>query len=66
MAFISEDTRENFLNKCDGLLPLKDVEMVVCDALPSQMITRIENFQAHAKAEVGDKGRTSRPGGRRR
>ena len=25
MAFISDDTRANFLNKCDGLLPLRKI-----------------------------------------
>jgi len=66
MAFISNDVRVNFLNKCDGLLPLSKIEMLVCDALPAVMLTAIQAFQADAKAEVGDKGKVWVPGGPRR
>ena len=66
MAFISEDVRVNFLNKSDGLLPLCDIEMLVCDSLPAVMLKQIAKFQAEAKAEVGDKGKQWKPGGQRR
>ncbi|MFZ1072665.1 MAG: hypothetical protein WAO21_04440 [Verrucomicrobiia bacterium] len=29
MAFVSDDVRQNFLNKCDGLLELSKIEMLV-------------------------------------
>lgn len=66
MAFISEDVRLNFVNKCDGLLPLRDMEMFVCDELPPEMSAAIACFQAQAKAEVGDRGKKWKPGGKRR
>ncbi len=66
MAFISNDVRLNFLNKCDGLLELAKIEMLVCNELPSEMQTSIARFQAEAKLEVGDKGKTWKPGGQRR
>jgi len=67
MAFIDEDVRSNFLDKCDGLLPLARVEMIVCDCLPKEMLARIAEFQIAAKEEVGDKGRIWRQtGGKRR
>ena len=66
MVLISEDVRLNFINKCDGLLPLRDVEMLVCDSLPAEMRIEIARFQNEAKAEVGDQGRTWKPGGPRR
>lgn len=62
MAFVREDVRQNFLNKCDGLLPLGKIEMVVCDAMPPEMLDAIARFQAEAKFEVGDKGRPWKPG----
>ena len=66
MAFISEDVRLNFVNKCDGLLPLSRMEMFVCDELPPEMSAAIARFQAKAKAEVGDQGKQWKPGGKRR
>jgi len=66
MAFISTDVQINFLNKCDGLLPLRQIEMFVCDQLPAEMQARIDMFQSEAKSEVGDKGRKWKPGGKRR
>ena len=66
MAFISDDVRVNFLNKCDGLLPLRQIEMLVCNDLPTAMQKSIAAFQADAKAEVGDNGRQRQPGGQRR
>lgn len=66
MAFVSEDVRLNFLNKCDGLLELSKIEMLVCDKLPPEMQARIAEFQAEAKSEVGDKGKQWKPGGPRR
>lgn len=66
MAFVSHDVQRNFINKCDGLLPLGDIEMLVCEELPPDMIRQIEQVQAEAKGEVGDKGRIWKPGGKRR
>lgn len=66
MAFISTEVQINFLNKCDGLLPLRQIEMFVCDQLPFEMQAAINRFQAEAKAEVGDKGKKWKPRGRRR
>lgn len=66
MAFINADVLLNFLNKCDGLLPLCEIEMLVCDSLPGDMLARIQEFQAKARKEVGDKGKTWKPGGKRR
>jgi hypothetical protein len=66
MAFINADVLLNFLNKCDGLLPLCEIEMLVCDSLPGEMLARIQEFQAKARKEVGDKGKTWKPGGKRR
>jgi hypothetical protein len=65
MAFISNDGLQNFMNKCDGLLPLREIEMLVCDALPAEMKEEIEKFQEKAKAEVGDRGMRWKPGGPR-
>jgi len=56
MAFVSDDVRQNFLNKCDDLLELSKIEMLVCDELPPEMLAVIAKFQAEAKTEVGDKG----------
>lgn len=66
MAFINGDVLLNFLNKCDALLPLCEIEMLVCDSLPGEMLARIQDFQAKARKEVGDKGKTRKPGGKRR
>ena len=66
MAFINADVLLNFLNKCDGLLPLCEIEMLMCDSLPQDMLARIAEFQAEARKEVGDKGKTWKPGGKRR
>jgi len=66
MVFISEDVRRHFANTCDGLLPLSRIEMLVCDDLPDEMRRQIALIQAEAKAEVGDRGRIRKPGGRRR
>lgn len=66
MAFISEDVRLNFVNKSDGLIPLRHIELLVCDALPPAMSVRIASFQSAAKAEVGDQGRVWKVGGKRR
>jgi hypothetical protein len=66
MAFINEDVKTNFLNKCDGLLPLGQIEMLVCDALPAEVSQAIGKFQSEAKAEVGDKGRVWKTGGKRK
>jgi hypothetical protein len=66
MAFISEEVRTNFLNRCDGLLPLSKIQMLVCPSLPPNMQSKIDEFQKSAKAEVGDKGKRWKPGGVRR
>lgn len=66
MAFVSDDVRLNFLNKCDGLLELSKIEMLVCDELTPEMQSAIAKFQAEAKSEVGDKGKQWKPGGQRR
>jgi hypothetical protein len=66
MAFINADVLMNFINKCDGLLPLCEIEMLVCDSLPEDMSARIAEFQATARKEVGDKGKVWKPGGKRR
>lgn len=66
MAFISEDVRLNFINKSDGLLPLRQIEMLVCDTLPPEMSAEVARFQAQAKTEVGDQSKIWKPGGQRR
>lgn len=66
MVFISPSVREHFVNRCDGLLELKKIEMLLSPNLPNEMTARIEKIQADAKREVGDKGKQLRPGGRRR
>lgn len=66
MAFISEDVRLNFLNKCDGLVPLSRIEMLVCDTMPPEMSAEVARFQSRAKTEVGDQGKLSKAGGQRR
>jgi hypothetical protein len=53
-------------NKCDGLLPLCEIEMLMCDSLPAEMLEEIARFQAEARSEVGDKDNVWKPGGRRR
>ena len=65
MAFVSDDVRQNFQNKCDGLLELSKIELLVCDELTPEMRAGIVKFQTEAKAEVGDKGRIWKPGGLR-
>lgn len=65
MAFVSDDVRQNFLNKCDGLLELSKIEMLVCDELTPEMQAGIAKFQTEAKSEVGDKGKLWKPGGQR-
>lgn len=65
MAFINDDVCVNFVNKCDGLLPLGRIEMLVCDKLPPEMLANIARFQAKAKAEVGDQGKQQKPADRR-
>ena len=66
MAFVSNPVRENFLNKCDGLIELSKIELLVCNDLPPEMRASIAGFQSAAKSEVGDKGRELKLGGRRR
>lgn len=66
LVLVKEDVRENFLNKCDGLLPLSKIEILVCDALSAEMWAEIANVQSAAKKEVGDKGKQWKPGGQRR
>lgn len=61
-----DHVRLNFMNKCDGLLPLGRIEMLVCDALPPEMSAAIARFQEDAKAEVSDRGKQWKPGGKRR
>ena len=65
MVFVSDEVRQNFLNKCDGLLQLSKVEMLVCDELPLEMREQIAKFQSEAKIEVGDKGKLWKLGGQR-
>lgn len=66
MVFLREDVRINFLNKCDGLLPLSRIETVVCDGISIEMWKKIEDFQQAAREEVGDRGKVWKPGGQRR
>jgi recombinational DNA repair protein RecT len=66
MAFISEDVRVNFINKCDRLLELSKIEMMVCHELPPEFRIGIAKFQAEAQLEVGNKGKIWKPGGPRR
>ena len=56
IAFVCEDVRQNFENKCDGLLQLSKIETLVCVDLPSEVTAGIAAFQLTAKSEVGDKG----------
>ncbi len=65
MAFISERTLEHFLNKVDGLLPLREIEMLVCP-LTDELHLGVTEFQAIAKHEVGDKGKQWKVGGKRK
>jgi hypothetical protein len=64
MVFVSLDVKTNFVNKCDGLLPLAKIEMHVCTDLPVDMLARIARFQAVAKSGGGDKGKIWKPGGK--
>ncbi|OGV34657.1 MAG: hypothetical protein A2020_00380 [Lentisphaerae bacterium GWF2_45_14] len=66
MAFVNSDAMMNFMNKCDGLLPLKNIEMLLCDSLPIEMMQEIAKFQEISKIEVGDKGKKWKLGGQRR
>jgi hypothetical protein len=66
LILVKDDVRQNFLNKCDGLLPLSRIEIMVCDALTPAMWNEIATVQDAAKKEVGDKGKQWKPGGRRR
>ena|SRR2546425_4558128 len=66
MVFVSNSVRKNFLNKCDGLLELSKIEMLVCNELPPKMRAGIAEFQTAAKSEVGDKGKKWKPSGQRR
>jgi hypothetical protein len=49
MAFTNSDVLLNFVNKCDGLLPLCEIEMLLCDSVPGDMLARIAEFQTRAK-----------------
>jgi hypothetical protein len=66
MAFVSDDVHRNFVNRCDGLLELSKIKMLICDVLPSDMHAAMAEFQARAKSEVGDKGKKWKLGGQRR
>ena len=66
MVFVNHDVKANFVNQCDGLLPLSNIEMHVCEDLPADMLAEIAKIQADSKSEVGDKGRLWKPGGKRR
>lgn len=65
MAFLDRNVRMNFVNKCDGLLSLCEIEMFVCSDIPCDMMHQIQLIQSDAKSEVGDKGRVWTPGGKR-
>jgi hypothetical protein len=66
MAFINDDVKDNFMNQCDGLIPLKEIQILVCNSLPAVMQDEIATFQAAAKSEVGDEGKKSKLGGKRK
>jgi hypothetical protein len=66
MVFVTADVRQNFINRCDGLVDLAGIEMLVCDALSPEMIARIAVVQSDSKAEVGDKGKVWKVGNPRR
>lgn len=66
MVFVCPDVKKHFLNRCDGLLELQKIEMVLAPSLPVEMKIRIEEIQIEAKREVGDKGKRKLPGGQRR
>ncbi len=66
MIFVSDDAKTNFVNRCDGLLPLAMIEMPVCKDLPAEMATEIARIQADTRSEAGDKGKRWKPGGKRR
>ena len=57
MAFVDREVCRAFVNRCDGLLDMDGIELLVCDELPDEMKRGIESVQAEAKREVGDKGR---------
>lgn len=66
MAFVSADVRQNFINRCDGLVDLAGIEMLVCDVVPPEMLAQIAAVQSQSKVEVGDKGKVWKIGGPRR
>lgn len=66
MAFMDKSVMINFVNKCDGLLPLGAIELMFCDCLPLEMESQIAKIHTEAKAEVGDRGKSWNPGGKRR
>jgi len=66
MIFVNHDVKANFVNRCDGLLPLAKIEMLVCEDVPADMVAEISKVQADSKSEAGDKGKLCRPGGKRR
>lgn len=66
MIFVNRDVKNNFVNRCDGLLPLAKIEKHVCEDLPAEMRAEIARIQADAKSEVGNKGKLWKPGGKRK
>lgn len=66
MAFVSNDVLQTFINRCDGLLPLGQIEFLLCDSLPPEMVKEMAKIHTAAKTEVGDKGKQRKTGGRRR
>jgi hypothetical protein len=44
MAFVNDSVRTNFINKCDGLLPLGAIELMLCDCYAAgNVITDCKN-----------------------
>lgn len=67
MVFTSQACWDGFRNQCDGLVDLHKVEPMICDELPQEMRTRINEIYCESAREVGDKaGPGLRVPGRRR
>ena len=66
MAFVSANIRQNFINRCDGLVDMGGIEMLVCDVVPPEMLAQIAVVQSHSKIEVGDKSKVWKVGNPRR
>jgi len=53
MVFIEEDIWEGFLNQCDGLVDLKNIQPLICTRLPAKMRRQIKRIYHEAAREAG-------------